>query len=166
LLTTSKSLAGGLPLSAVIGKREIMDAPQPGGLGGTFSGNPVACAAALAVLDNVEKYELCQKARDIGPQIMSRCREMQEKYECIGDVRGLGAMIGMEFVAGRKSKTPDKETVNRVIAAALQKGVIFMNTGVTSNVIRFLPPLVMSEEQVGFGMEVLEEAIGEGRGLK
>jgi 4-aminobutyrate aminotransferase/(S)-3-amino-2-methylpropionate transaminase len=132
---------------------------QTGGVGGTFAGNPVACAAALAVLDNVEKYDLCGRARKIGAYIMARCEDMMAEHECIGDVRGLGAMIGMEFVMDRVGKAPDKETVSRVTAAALQKGVIFINAGVSSNVIRFLPPLVMTDEQLEYGMIVLEECI-------
>jgi len=160
IITTAKSLAAGLPLSAVTGRREIMDAPQVGGLGGTFAGNPVALAAALAVLGDVEKYELCARANEIGEMIISRCKQMRGRYDCIGDVRGLGAMLGMEFVKDRITKAPDREIVNRITAYALQKGVIFLNAGVLSNVIRFLPPLVMTKEQVIFGMDVLDEAIG------
>jgi 4-aminobutyrate aminotransferase/(S)-3-amino-2-methylpropionate transaminase len=159
LLTTSKSLAAGLPLSAVVGKRDIMESVQTGGVGGTFAGNPVACAAALAVLDNVGKYDLCGRARRIGAYIMARCKEMMDKRECIGDVRGLGAMIGMEFVKDRASNAPDKEIVNRITAAALQRGVILINAGVTSNVIRFLPPLVMTDEQLEYGMDVLSASL-------
>jgi len=161
LLTTAKSLAAGLPLSAVVGRREIMDAPQVGGLGGTFSGNPVACAAALAVLDDVQMYDLCGRARRLGEIITTRCMDMKAKYGCIGDVRGLGAMIGMEFVGDRGSKVPDKEIVNRVTAHALRRGVIFINAGVLSNVIRFLPPLVMTDEQAEYGMDILDESIRE-----
>jgi 4-aminobutyrate aminotransferase/(S)-3-amino-2-methylpropionate transaminase len=159
LMTTSKSLAAGLPLSAVVGKRDVMECIQTGGVGGTFAGNPVACAAALAVLDNVEKHDLCGKARKLGAFIMARCEEMMTEHECIGDVRGLGAMIGMEFVKDREGKAPNKEIVNRVTATALQKGVIFINAGVTSNVIRFLPPLVMTDEQLEFGMDVLDASL-------
>jgi 4-aminobutyrate aminotransferase/(S)-3-amino-2-methylpropionate transaminase len=161
LLTTSKSLAGGLPLSAVIGKSDIMDATQVGGIGGTFSGNPVACAAALAVLDNIEKYDLCGRAKEIGGLITTRLTAMQDRYSVIGDVRGMGAMIGLEFVKDRTSKEPDKEFVNHIIGRSLQKGVIFLNAGILSNVIRFLPPLVMTAEQVEYGMRVLDESIGD-----
>jgi len=161
LLTTSKSLAAGLPLSAVIGKSEIMQAPGVGSVGGTFSGNPVACAAALAVLDNVEKYGLCAKATELGELLTSRLKAMKEKYDIIGDVRGMGAMIGMEFVKDRTTKEPYKEIIDKVISASMQKGVIFLSAGILSNVIRFLPPLVMTAEQANYAMDVLESAIKE-----
>jgi 4-aminobutyrate aminotransferase/(S)-3-amino-2-methylpropionate transaminase len=159
LLLTAKSLAGGLPLSAVVGRREIMDAVHPGGVGGTFSGNPVACAAALAVLDNIKKYDLCGRAERLGAYITERCNAMMERYDCIGDVRGLGAMLGIEFVTDRAAKAPDRAAADRVITAAFEKGVVFINAGVTSNVIRFLPPLVMTDDQVASGMDALEGAI-------
>jgi 4-aminobutyrate aminotransferase/(S)-3-amino-2-methylpropionate transaminase len=161
ILTSSKSLAAGLPLGAVIGRAEIMDAPQVGGIGGTFSGSPVACAAALAVIENVRKHGLCGRAREIGGYITARARGMMEKYPQIGDVRGMGAMIGMEFVSDPAEKTPDAAAVNRVIAAALQRGVIFLDAGLHGNVVRFLPPLVMTPEQTELGMDVLDAAIAE-----
>jgi 4-aminobutyrate aminotransferase/(S)-3-amino-2-methylpropionate transaminase len=161
LLTTSKSLAAGLPLSAVIGRADIMDAAQAGGIGGTFAGNPVACAAALAVLDNIEKYDLNAKARKLGEYLTGRLNEMKAKYPVVGDVRGLGAMIGMEFVRDRKTKEPNKEIIGKITANALRHGVIFINAGILSNVIRFLPPLVMTEEQAEYSMDVLDAAIAE-----
>jgi 4-aminobutyrate aminotransferase/(S)-3-amino-2-methylpropionate transaminase len=158
IITSSKSLAAGLPLGAVIGKTKIMDSVHTGGIGGTFGGNPVACAAALAVIDNISKYNLCAEAVRIGEYITKRCRTMQKEYEQIGDVRGMGAMIGMEFV--KADKSPDKELTSRVINESLQKGAIFINTGIHSNVIRFLPPLVMTDAQLKLGMDILESSIG------
>jgi len=157
IITSSKSLAAGLPLGAVIGKTKVMDSVHVGGIGGTFSGNPVACAAALAVIDNISKYNLCAEAVRIGEYITQRCRAMQKKYEQIGDVRGMGAMIGMEFV--KADKSPDKELTSRVINESLQKGAIFINTGIHSNAIRFLPPLVMTDAQLKLGMDILESSI-------
>jgi len=158
IITSSKSLAAGLPLGAVIGKTKIMDSVHTGGIGGTFGGNPVACAAALAVIDNISKYNLCAEAVRIGEYITQRCRAMQKEYKQIGDVRGMGAMIGMEFV--KADKSPDKELTSRVINESLQKGAIFINTGIHSNVIRFLPPLVMTDAQLKLGMDILESSIG------
>jgi 4-aminobutyrate aminotransferase/(S)-3-amino-2-methylpropionate transaminase len=159
IITSSKSLAAGLPLGAIIGKADIMDAVQVGGIGGTFGGNPAACSAALAVIDNVKKYGLCAEAERIGKYIIERCRAMAQKFPQIGDVRGMGAMLAIELV--KPNKTPDKELTARVICTALQKGVIFINAGIHGNVIRFLPPLVMTDEQLKFGMDVLETSIGE-----
>lgn len=160
LITMSKSIAAGLPLSAVVGKAEIMDAPIPGAIGGTFSGNPVACAAALAVLDKMERENLPEKAEQLGAYLMERLKAMQEKYPVIGDVRGQGAMIGMEFVRDRSTKEPSPELVSKVLSLCLKKGVIFINAGLYGNCIRFLPPLVMNHEQAAYGMDVLDEAIG------
>ncbi|MDR1538237.1 MAG: aspartate aminotransferase family protein [Clostridiales bacterium] len=160
LLISSKSLAAGLPLSCVIGKKEIMDAPIPGAIGGTFSGNPVACAAAQAVLDNVEKYRLCERAKKLGDYLMRRLSGMKSKYDAIGDVRGLGAMLGMEFVKDRATKEPDKGIIGTITSKSLRQGAIFISAGLLSNVIRLLPPLVMTEDQASFGMDVLDDAIG------
>jgi len=161
LLTSSKSLAAGLPLGAVIGRAEIMDASQVGGIGGTFSGNPVACAAAIAVLGNVERYSLCERAREIGETIRTSLTAMQRKFSCIGDVRGLGAMIGMEFVRDSRTKEPDAEMVSRIIGRALNRGAIFLNAGLYGNVIRFLPPLTMTPEQLDAGLAILSQSIEE-----
>jgi len=161
LITMSKSIAAGLPLSAVVGKAEMMDAPIPGAIGGTFSGNPVACAAALKVLEKMEKDNLPEKATKLGDYIMKRLNEMKDKYEVIGDVRGQGAMIGMEFVKNRVTKEPNKQIIGKIIETCLQHGVIFINAGILGNCIRFLPPLVMTDEQVRYGMNVLDKAIAE-----
>lgn len=159
LITMSKSIAGGLPLSAVVGRAEIMDAPGPGGIGGTFGGNPVSCAAALKVLELMDKENLPAKAEHIGRRMLDRLRAMQEKYPVIGQVRGLGAMLAIELVKDPETKQPDKEIVGKIISACTKKGVILMSAGLFGNCIRFLPPLVMTDEQIDYGMDVLDEAI-------
>ena len=135
LLTTSKSLAGGLPLSAVTGRAEIMDSVEPGGLGGTFGGNPVACAAALAVLEVFEEEVLLSRAPSSGERVMGAMREIQEKHpDFIGDVRGRGAMAAMELVDDPESKTPDKERNGKIIESALQEGLMLLTAGQYGNV--------------------------------
>lgn len=160
MITLSKSIAAGVPLSAVVGKAEIMDAPNPGEIGGTYGGSPLACAAGLKVLEKIASQRLDEKAVMIGDIIQSRLAAMKEKYDVIGDVRGLGAMIGVEFVKDRTTKEPYADIVKKVIAYSQQKGVIFLGAGIFSSVLRFLPPLVMTEEQVHYGMDILDEAIG------
>lgn len=159
LMTLSKSLAAGVPISAVVGRAEIMDAPNPGEIGGTFGGNPLGCAAGLQVIAKILREDLPGRAARIGQIIQSRLEQMKEKYAGIGDVRGLGAMAAVEFVKDRKTKEPDAAMVKEVIGHALRKGVILIGAGIFSNVIRLLPPLVMTEEQVNYGMHVLDEAI-------
>lgn len=158
LITMSKSLAAGFPLSAVVGKAELVDAPIPGGIGGTFSGNPAALAAASVVIDKMLADNFCGKANKIGETIMQRFREMKDKYDVIGDVRGMGAMIGIELVKDRVTKSPDKESVVKITSYCLQKGVIIISAGLFSNCLRFLPPLVMTDEQLSYGLAVLDEA--------
>jgi len=160
LMTLSKSIAAGVPLSAVAGKAEIMDAPNPGEIGGTYGGSPLGCVAGLRVIEKIQKEALTAKAEKIGEIIRSRLTQMQERYPIIGDVRGLGAMMGVEFVKDKETKEPYPEIVKKVIAECYQKGFIFISAGIFSNLIRFLPPLVMTEEQVHAGMDALETAIG------
>jgi len=159
IIVLSKSIAAGLPLSAVVGRASVMDSTNPGQIGGTYGGNPLACAAALKVLDKIAKENLPGKALGLGETLTRRLCAMQEKYEAIGDVRGRGAMIGIEFVKSRETKEPDADIVKRIVAYARTKGVIFLNAGIFSNVLRFLPPLVMTKEQAEAGMDVLDEAI-------
>lgn len=159
LMTLSKSIAAGIPLSAVVGKAEIMDAPNPGEIGGTYGGSPLACVAALKVIDRIEEEKLCSKAERLGSILKMRLNEIKEKYHIDADIRGLGAMIGMEFVKDDKVREPDADIVKRIIAYAFTKGVLLINAGLFSNVLRFLPPLVMSEEQLNFGMDILDEAV-------
>jgi 4-aminobutyrate aminotransferase/(S)-3-amino-2-methylpropionate transaminase len=159
LLVTAKSLAGGLPLAAVTGRAEVLDAVHPGGLGGTYGGNPLACAAALAVLDAMEAERIPELGRRIGDQVTARFRQWAKHYDCIGDVRGLGAMVAMELVADRRSKTPDQAMATRLLAAALERGVLLLSSGSYGNIIRILVPLTAAPEVIEEGLTVMEEAL-------
>jgi len=158
MMTVSKSIAAGFPLSAVIGRAEIMDAPIPGGIGGTFSGNPVSLAAASVVISKMLTEDFSAKARRIGDIMMERLFILQSKYPVIGDVRGLGAMIGLELVKDRETKEPDKNSVGKITAHCLKRGVIVISAGLFGNCLRFLPPLVITDEQLAYGLDVLEES--------
>jgi 4-aminobutyrate aminotransferase/(S)-3-amino-2-methylpropionate transaminase len=159
LIATAKSLAGGLPLAAVTGRADILEAPQVGGLGGTYGGNPLACAAALAVLNAMETERIPERAARTGERIAGRFRQWAERFPSIGDVRGLGAMIAMELVSDRRSKTPDKTLTTRVLAAALERGLVLLSSGTYGNVIRVLTPLTAKDELIDEGLAVLEEAL-------
>ena len=159
LLVTGKSLAGGLPLAAVTGRSEIMDAPQIGGLGGTYGGNPLACAAALAVLGVIEEQALVARARAIGEEIMAHFRAWQERFPSIGDVRGIGAMCGMELVEDRQSKAPARALTTAVLTASLERGLLILKSGVYDNVIRVLLPLIISDPDLDRGLGMLEDAL-------
>jgi 4-aminobutyrate aminotransferase / (S)-3-amino-2-methylpropionate transaminase / 5-aminovalerate transaminase len=162
LLTTSKSLAGGLPLSAVVGRAEVMDAVEPGGLGGTFGGNPVACAAALAVLQVFEEEDLLSRANAIGERVMAAMREMQENNpDVIGDVRGRGPMAAMELVKDPEIREPDKERAAKVAENALQSGLMLLTAGQRGNVIRTLMPLPITDAELEEGLSILAHAISE-----
>ncbi len=155
----AKSLGGGLPLAAVVGRAGLMDAPAPGGLGGTFGGNPVACAAALAVLEVIERDDLCARARRVGELAISRMQAMQGKYTCIGDVRGLGAMTAMELVHHRSSRAPAPDIAVAVLREAHARGLALLRAGLHDNVIRLLMPLTVTDEELTAGMNILEEAL-------
>jgi 4-aminobutyrate aminotransferase/(S)-3-amino-2-methylpropionate transaminase len=159
LITTAKSLAGGLPLAAVTGRADAMEAAQVGGLGGTYGGNPLACAAALAVLDAMEAERIPERARQAGDRVRARFCDWASRYECIGDVRGLGAMIGLELVADRSSRTPDKATTGALLAAALQRGVVLLSAGTYGNVVRVLAPLTASDALLDEGLDAMEGAL-------
>ena len=159
LMIVAKSIAGGLPLSGVIGKAEIMDAPHHGAIGGTFIGNPVALAAALAVLDVFEEEELVARAQVLGGAIRARMLEWQVRWPRIGDVRGLGAMLAIELVLDPETKEPAPELVERVVDEALQRGVILLKAGVDGNCIRVLCPLTTSEAELEDGLHAWEEAL-------
>jgi 4-aminobutyrate aminotransferase/(S)-3-amino-2-methylpropionate transaminase len=156
LVVLAKSLAGGLPLSAVVGRAEVMDAPGPGGVGGTYAGNPVACVAALAVLDVFEQEDVVERGRRVGQIIRSRFEQMKDRYDLIGDVRGLGAMQAMELVSNRETKTPAKEQTSDIIHACHDDGLIVIKAGLYDNVIRILAPLVITDELLNEGLDVLE----------
>jgi 4-aminobutyrate aminotransferase / (S)-3-amino-2-methylpropionate transaminase / 5-aminovalerate transaminase len=160
LLTTSKSLAGGLPLSAVVGRAEVMDSVEPGGLGGTFGGNPVACAAALAVLQVFEEEELLSRAKAIGERVMAALREIQQNHsDAVGDVRGRGPMVAMELVKDPETRAPDRERAAEVAQYALQSGLMLLTAGQQGNVIRTLMPLSITDEELEEGLSILARAV-------
>jgi 4-aminobutyrate aminotransferase/(S)-3-amino-2-methylpropionate transaminase len=161
IITTAKSLAGGLPLAAITGRADVMEAAEPGGLGGTYGGNPVACAAALAVLDAMERERIPERARRAGERIAARFRSWAECYPWIGDVRGLGAMVGMELVADRESRAPDKALTDRVLAGALRRGLILLSAGTYGNVVRVLAPLTIAEDVLEEGLQVLGDTLAD-----
>ena len=160
LMTVAKSIAGGLPLSAVLGKAEIMDSPPDSAIGGTYVGNPVAQAAALAVLDVFEEENLVERAQQIGERIRERMVSWQERIEQIGDVRGLGAMLAVEFVRDRDSKEPNPELATAVVEAAAERGLLLLKSGIYSNCIRVLCPLVLTDAELDEALEVWEDALG------
>lgn len=160
LITMAKSLAAGFPLSAVTGRAEIMDAPDVGEIGGTYGGNPVSCAAALQVLEIMEKDNIPERAAAVGGTIIKKMKALQEKHQAIGDVRGLGAMVAVELVKDRKTKEPDKDLTNQVITECQKRGLIVISAGIYGNVLRFLAPVVISDAELGQAMDVLEEAFG------
>ena len=160
ILVTAKSIAAGLPLSAVVTREEIMEAVPAGTIGGTYCGNALSCAAALKTIELMEKNHLAERAQAIGKKVMDRYEKMKEKYEPVGDVRGLGAMIGMEFVKDKKTKEPDPQFVKDLVQECVQHGLMIESAGVYGNVIRFLAPLVITDEQLEAGLDILENAVG------
>jgi 4-aminobutyrate aminotransferase / (S)-3-amino-2-methylpropionate transaminase / 5-aminovalerate transaminase len=161
IVTTAKSLAGGLPLSAVTGRAELMDAPHVGGLGGTFGGNPVACRAALAVLEVLLGDGLLARAAALGETIRARFEAMQRRYEIIGDVRGKGPMLALELVKDREKKTPAPDETKRLVKRCYELGLVLIACGNFGNVIRTLMPLVITDEQLERGFAILETALQE-----
>ena len=161
IIVTAKSLAGGLPLGAITGKAELMDHPQVGGLGGTYGGNPVACRAALAVLDEFEKEDLLARAEKIGRKVMERFKDLQRQHSWIGDVRGLGAMVGMELVLDRKTKEPATDLTKQLIELCRKKGLLMISAGTYSNIIRPLMPLVINDEELEKGLNIIEKCFEE-----
>ncbi|CAN5257513.1 4-aminobutyrate--2-oxoglutarate transaminase [soil metagenome] len=160
LMTVAKSIAGGLPLSGVIGRAEIMDAPGDSAIGGTYVGNPVAQAAALAVLDVFEEDGLVERAGLIGEAIRSRMQAWQQRWDAVGDVRGLGAMLAIELVHDRGTKNPAPELASAVVEAAAERGLLLLKSGIYSNCIRVLVPLVISEAELDEALGVWEDALG------
>ena len=159
ILVASKSIAAGMPLASVTGRAEIMDAPMEGSLGGTFGGNPLACAAALAVIETIEKQDLAGRAAKIGEKVRDRFEALWKRCPSVGNVRGVGAMRAIEFVKDRATKEPARELVNRVVRLCYERGLIVLGAGTYGNVIRTLMPLVITEDQLEEGLEVLEGAI-------
>ena len=159
LLITAKSLAGGLPLAAVTGRADVLDAAQPGGLGGTYGGNPLACAAALAVLEAMSKEDVPARGARVGDRIRARFLAWQKRWPQIGDVRGMGAMIAMELVKDPVTKEPAKELTGKLQAEALQRGLILLSAGTLGNVIRVLVPLTVEDAVLDEGLAVMEAAL-------
>ena len=159
LMIIAKSMGAGMPISGVVGRAEMMDAPPPGTLGGTYSGNPVACAAALAVLDLFEKEDYAARSREIGHIITKRFLQLQDQYPFIGDVRGLGGMAAMELVKDRTTKEPDSQAASDVLAAAHHRGLVLIKAGMYDNVLRILVPLCVTNEQLNKGLDIFEAAI-------
>jgi len=159
IITTAKSIAGGIPLSAITAGKEIFDHIKPGIIGGTFGGNPLACASALKVIEIIERDHLCDRSLEIAKKCSDQFNEWKNKYEVVGDVRGIGCMMGIEFVTDKQSRTPNSKLVSNIVTYAVAKGLLVESAGVYSNVIRFLCPLVVTEEQLDCGLEILESAI-------
>jgi 4-aminobutyrate aminotransferase / (S)-3-amino-2-methylpropionate transaminase / 5-aminovalerate transaminase len=153
LLVSGKSLGGGLPLAGVTGPAEVMDAVHPGGLGGTFSGNPLSCAAAVAVLDIVSDPEFLSSAQRLGETLRARLEEITARRPEIGEVRGLGPMLALELVE------PAPELAQRVVAAAFDRGLLLLSCGLHGNVLRLLPPLTVGDEELARGLDLLEESL-------
>jgi 4-aminobutyrate aminotransferase / (S)-3-amino-2-methylpropionate transaminase / 5-aminovalerate transaminase len=161
LVTTAKSLAGGMPLSAVTGRAEIMSLPHAGGLGGTYGGNPLSCRAALAVLDIFLKDGLLKQAEELGEKLQKRFTDMQQKYEIIGEVRGKGPMLALELVRDRHTKEPAGAEAKKLTKLCFEKGLVILNCGSFGNVVRFLMPLVITDQQLERGLGILEESLRE-----
>ena len=159
LVTIAKSLAAGVPLAAVVGTAEIMDAPAPGGLGGTYGGNPLACAAALAVLDVFKDEGLVDRGAKIGDELRAGLLKLQQRLPAIGDVRGLGAMLAIELVTDRASTAPNAALAQQVVERALEGGLILLKCGPHKNVVRLLPPLIATSDEIQRALQILEASI-------
>ncbi|HUT71101.1 MAG TPA: aminotransferase class III-fold pyridoxal phosphate-dependent enzyme, partial [Desulfatiglandales bacterium] len=160
IILTGKSIAAGLPLAGVTGKAEIMDAPHFGGLGGTYGGNPLACKAGLAVVDLLQG-EILEKAVQLGDKVRDRVLDLQKEYEIIGDVRGLGPMIGMELVKDREIREPAGDEAGELVKRCCERGLFIIRCGAYHNVIRILMPLVITDDQLETGFSIVEECLKE-----
>jgi len=159
IIVSAKSIGAGLPISAVTGKASIMDAPHLGGLGGTYGGSPIACVAAIEAIKILKSAPFLQRANEVGEAIRTTLEKWKTKYKIIGDVRGIGAMRLVEFVKDRATKVPDAEVTLEVIKDAVSNGLIMIRAGLFSNCIRLLPPIVITDEQLTEGLQVLEDAV-------
>jgi 4-aminobutyrate aminotransferase/(S)-3-amino-2-methylpropionate transaminase len=165
LVTTAKSLGAGLPISAVTGRADLMDAVHPGGLGGTYGGNPVAAAVGLAVLDKIEREGLLARSRSLGETIMARFGSFADRHPVVGDVRGRGAMCAIELVRDRGTKEPlAADAMSAIVGRCLEQGVIVLTAGTYGNVVRLLPPLTIEDALLDEGLQVLDDAIGAASG--
>lgn len=159
LITLAKSMAGGFPISAVVGRADVMDAPAAGGLGGTYAGSPMACAAALAVLDEFEKHNLLQRSRDVGARITASLQMLAKKHNCIADVRGLGAMVAMELCNNGDVHQPDADLTKALAAEATKRGLIILTCGTYGNVVRILVPLTASDAVLDEGLAIIAASL-------
>ena len=159
LITLAKSMAGGFPISAVVGRAEVMDAPAAGGLGGTYAGSPLACAAALAVLDEFEKHNLLQRSRDVGARITASLQALAQKHKCIAEVRGLGAMVAMELCKNGDPHQPDADLTKALAAEATKRGLILLTCGTYGNVVRILVPLTASDAVLDEGLAIIAASL-------
>ncbi|HKK02034.1 MAG TPA: aspartate aminotransferase family protein, partial [Desulfuromonadales bacterium] len=158
LMTLAKGIASGMPLSAVVGRAEVMDAAPAGRIGGTFGGNPVSCAAALATLEVMDKEDLAARGAQIGATLTGKLRALQERHVQIGEIRALGAMVAVELVKDPATKEPAKEAAGRIIQECFKRGVLVMGAGIFGNVIRFLTPLAITDGQLEAAMKIFAEA--------
>jgi 4-aminobutyrate aminotransferase/(S)-3-amino-2-methylpropionate transaminase len=161
LILSAKSIAAGLPLAAVTGRAEIMDSPAPGGLGGTFGGNPVACAAALEILKALDSLHLPERSARIGRFFASATRDWRDRFPLIGDIRGVGAMQAIELVVDRVTKEPAETETREVLVACHRRGLVMISAGTFGNTIRLLVPLIATDDQIEEGLEALEQALAE-----
>ncbi len=167
LMTTGKSLGAGMPIAAVTGRAEIVDAAHPGGLGGTYSGNPLACVAAIEAIKMISDPAFLERATTVGRHIRYHLEQIQQEFpDMIGDVRGLGPMLAMEIVTDAESKTPDMASTGAINAATLTRGLITIRAGLYSNCVRFLPPLNVTDDEIDEAMAVLKTAVAEVAGQR
>jgi 4-aminobutyrate aminotransferase / (S)-3-amino-2-methylpropionate transaminase / 5-aminovalerate transaminase len=159
LITMAKSMAGGFPISAVIGRAEVMDAPAAGGLGGTYAGSPLACAAGLAVLDEFEKNNLLQRSKDVGLRITTSLEALAKRHKCIAEVRGLGAMVAIELCKNGDPAQPDADLTKALAAEAGKRGLIILTCGTYGNVVRILVPLTASDAVLDEGLAIIADAL-------
>ncbi|MBS1935882.1 MAG: aminotransferase class III-fold pyridoxal phosphate-dependent enzyme, partial [Bacteroidetes bacterium] len=159
IIVSAKSIGAGMPISAITGKAEIMDAPHLGGVGGTYGGSPVACVAAIEAIKILKSESFLERVNEVGEIIRTTLEKWKTKYKIIGDVRGIGAMRLVEFVKSRDTKEPDADVTLEVIKDAVSHGLIMIRAGLFSNCIRLLPPIVITDEQLIEGLQVLEDAI-------
>ncbi|MGG1325149.1 4-aminobutyrate--2-oxoglutarate transaminase, partial [Priestia megaterium] len=159
LITISKSMGAGVPISGVIGRKEIMDVSEPGELGGTYSGSPLGCRAALEVLDIIEKENLNNRAKRLGKEVLNKFEYLSNRFEQVDGIRGLGAMCALEIVTDKHTKKPDKEMTQKIVKEAINRGLLLLSAGIFGNVIRILMPLTITDEQLEEGLAILEESI-------
>ena len=159
IITLAKGLGGGFPISAIVGRADVMDAVAPGGLGSTYAGSPIACAAALAVLDIIESEQLLERSRRLGERMQGRLRALAARYPAIGDVRGLGLMVAIEFFDDAARSKPAPEMAKAVVAEAARRGLLVLSCGVYGNVIRIMAPLTIPDGLLDEGLGLLEDTV-------